>query len=94
MTKQAVPEDRKPTVPMPSTDDPADGVAQTRALARRYLPDATKLLAAIAFGKDTEAGLHTRMIAAKAIVDIAGVIPQATPTAPSYEGPGDGGGAV
>ena len=73
MAKQAAPEDRKPTVPMPSTDDPADGVAQTRALARRYLPDATKLLAAIAFGKDTEAGLHTRMIAAKAIVDIAGV---------------------
>jgi hypothetical protein len=68
-------QDRKPTVPTPSAETPADGVAETRALARRYLPDATRFLAAVAFGKDTEAGLHTRMIAAKAIIDVAGVIP-------------------
>jgi hypothetical protein len=90
MAKQ--PLETEPTTPTPSTESPSDGMTEARSLARRYLPDDVRLLAAIAFGKDTEAGLHTRMLAAKAIVDIAGVIPQATPTAPSYEGAGNGGG--
>jgi len=64
-----------------------------RELARRYLPDTVRLLAGIALAPDSEAALHTRMMAAKDIVAIAGVIPQATPTAPApappppHEGP-------
>jgi hypothetical protein len=82
----------EPTTPTPSAESPSDGMTEARSLARRYLPDDVRLLAAIAFGKDTEAGLHTRLLAAKSIIDVAGVIPQATPTAPSYEGGGNGGG--
>jgi hypothetical protein len=37
----------------------------TRAMARRYLPDAVRLLAGIAFAPDSEAALHTKMLAAK-----------------------------
>jgi hypothetical protein len=62
---------------------------RTRALARRYLPDAVRLLAAIAFAPDSEAALHTKMLCAKEIVAMAGVIPQATPAPPPYEGAGD-----
>jgi hypothetical protein len=66
-----------------------------RELARRYLPDTVRLLAGIAFAPDTEAGLHTRMMCARSLVEIAGVIPQATPEPPAqplppHEGSGDG----
>jgi hypothetical protein len=61
-----------------------------REEARRYLPDAVRLLAGIAFAPDSEAALHTRMLCAKQLVEIAGVIPQATPSAPPYERPVDG----
>ena len=54
----------------------------TRAAARRYLPDAMRLFAGIAFASDSEAALHTKYLAAKEIVAIAGVIPQATPAPP------------
>jgi len=54
----------------------------TRAVARRYLPDAIRLFAGIAFAPDCEAALHTKYLAAKEIVAIAGVIPQATPAPP------------
>ena len=47
---------------------------RARALARRYLPDAARLLAGIAFAPDSEAALHTTMLCAKEIVAIAGVI--------------------
>ena len=59
-----------------------DGMESTRAMARRYLPDAMRLLAGIAFAPDSEAALHTKMLCAKEIVAIAGVIPQATPAPP------------
>ena len=67
-----------------------EGMEEGRALARRYLANVVRLQAAIAFGANSEAGLHTRMLAAKSIADIAGAIPQATPTAPSFEGNGSG----
>ena len=54
----------------------------TRAVARRYLPDAIRLFAGIAFAPDFEAALHTIYLADKDIVAIAGVIPQATPAPP------------
>jgi hypothetical protein len=68
-------------------------VERARAKARRYLPDAVDFLAAIAFAADSEAALHTRMLAAKEVVSIAGAIPQATPSRPlppADERSGDG----
>jgi hypothetical protein len=56
---------------------------RARALARRYLLDAVDLLAGIALAPDSEAALHTRMMCAKELVAIAGVIPQATPVPPA-----------
>jgi hypothetical protein len=61
----------------------------TRALARRYLPNAIRLLAGVAFGSDSEAALYTRVLCAKEIVAIAGAIPQATPVPPPNDGAGD-----
>jgi hypothetical protein len=63
------------------------GMEEGRALARRYLVNVVRLQAAIAFGKNTEAGLHTRMLAAKSIADIAGAVPQSTPIAPLLDSP-------
>ena len=71
-----------PSAPAPSAASAVDGMESTRALARRYLPDAVRLFAGIAFSSDSEAALHTKYLAAKEIVAIAGVIPQATPAPP------------
>jgi hypothetical protein len=76
--------------PTPSSATPIDGMEQARTLARRYLPDGVRFLAALAFGKDTEASLHSRFLAANLLATIAGVIPQATPTAPQIDSAGDG----
>jgi hypothetical protein len=46
-----------------------------------------RLFAGIALAPDSEAALHTRMLCGKQIVEIAGVIPQATPSPPPHEGP-------
>ncbi len=80
---------RVPSAPAPSSTSAPEGMERARALARRYLPDAARLLAGIAFAPDSEAALHTRMLCAKEIVAIAGVIPQATPAPPPYGGAGD-----
>jgi len=80
-------------VPTPSSASAPDGVERARIRARRYLPDAVDFLAAIAFAPDSEAALHTRMLAAKEIVSIAGGVPQLSPSpppAPAHERPGDG----
>jgi hypothetical protein len=53
-----------------------------RALARRYLLNSVRLYASIAYAPDSEAALHTRMLCAKQIDTIAGVIPQPVPAAP------------
>ena len=78
-----------PSGPAPSAPSAVDGMEGTRTLARCYLPDAVCLLAGIAFAPDSEAALHTKMLCAKEIVAIAGVIPQATPAPPRYEAAGD-----
>jgi hypothetical protein len=80
---------RLPEAPSPSTTSSPDGMGRARALARCYLPDTVRLLAGIAFAPNSEAALHTRMLCAKEIVAIAGVIPQATPAPLPYEGAGD-----
>lgn len=59
---------------------------------RVYLANVVRLQAAIAFGENSEAGLHTRMLAAKSIADIAGAIPQSPPVAPPLDSPGNGSG--
>ena len=82
-----------PKVPAPSSASAPDGVERARVRARRYLPDAVDFLAAIAFAPDSEAALHTRMLAAKEIVSIAGGVPQLSPSPPlppADERPGDG----
>lgn len=78
-----------PTAPEPSATSAPEGMEQARVLARRYLPNTVRLLAGIALGPDSEAALHTKMLAAKQIMELAGVIPQATP-APPHERAGDG----
>lgn len=78
--------------PTPSSANPIDGMEQARALARRYLPDEVKFLAALAFGRDTEASLHSRFLAANLLATIAGVIPQATPSPPQLNDAGNGSG--
>ena len=80
---------RVPVAPEPSSASAPEGMERARALARRYLLDAVDLLAGIALAPDSEAALHTRMMCAKEIVAIAGVIPQATPAPPPNEGGGD-----
>jgi hypothetical protein len=81
-----------PSAPAPSAASAVDGMESTRALARCYLPDAVRLFAGIAFASDSEAALHTKMLCAKEIVAIAGVIPQATPTPPRQHDEDGGGG--
>ena len=83
------PPEHVPTAPLPSAASPAEGMENTRAMARRYLPDAVRLLAGVAFAPDSEAALYTRVLCAKEIVAIAGAIPQATPAPPPYERAGD-----
>jgi hypothetical protein len=80
-----------PLAPPPSSTLAPEGMERARALARCYLPDTVRLLAGIALAPDSEAALHSRMLAAKTIVEIAGVIPQATPSPPK-ERVDDGGG--
>jgi hypothetical protein len=63
---------------------------EAREMARRYMPNAVSFLASVAFAPDSEAPLHTRMLATKELVSIAG-IPQPTPAvpAPSLPPPSD-----
>jgi hypothetical protein len=55
--------------------------------------DAVKLLAGVAFSPDSEAALHTRVVAAKQLIDVAGVSPP-PPAAPSLIDSGNGAGAA
>jgi hypothetical protein len=63
-----------------------------RDLARRYLPNAVRSYAAIAFAPDSEAALHTKVLAINGLVTLAGGIPQAIPAPPPPHDEGDGGG--
>ncbi len=93
MAKQLLETDLRPTTPTPSSENPSDGVTEARSLAKRYMTDAIRLLAGIAFSPDSEAALHTRVLAAKQLIEVAGIAPP-TPVAPSYEGAGNGGGTA
>jgi len=81
-SQRGEPSQHVPDVPPPSASSGADGVSVGRERARRYLPDMVDLLAAIALSPDSEAALHTKMMSAKHLMDIAGAIPQPTPTLP------------
>ena len=85
MAKQPLETDLRPTTPSPSADSPSDGMTEARSLAKRYMTDAVRLLAGVAFAPDSEAALHTRVLAAKQLIEVAGIAPP-TPVAPSYEG--------
>ena len=71
-----------PDAPAPSASTARDGTEIARALARQYLPNAVRLLAGVAFSPDSECALHTKYLASKELVGIAGVIPQWTPAPP------------
>ena len=86
------PPSRVPDAPKPSDDTPKDGMAGGREDARRYLRNAVRLYAGVAFAPDSEAPLHTKVLATNALVAIAGAIPQPTPAPPQPQGEGDGGG--
>ena len=74
---------RVPVAPEPSSISAAEGMEHARELARRYLPDLVRLHAGIALGSNSEALLHTRMLSAKEIRELAGGgLPQTAP-APS-----------
>jgi hypothetical protein len=58
-----------------------------RELARSYLIDAVRLLAAIGLAPESEAALHTRMMAAKELVSIVPAAPAPAPApAPLLQG--------
>ena len=85
---------RLPEAPSPSATSAPDGMERARALARRYLPQLVRLHAGIALSPDSEAALHTRMLAAKEIRELAGGIPQTAPPPPQpqpQDEDGDGG---
>jgi hypothetical protein len=84
---------RLPETPSPSATSAPEGMERARVMARRYLPDLVRLHAGIALAPDSEAALHTRMLAAKEIRELAGGIPQTAPPAPQpqdEDGDGDG----
>jgi hypothetical protein len=87
--RPSYPPPKVPDAPEPSADTECGGTQAGRALARRYLLDEVRLLAAIAFA--SEASLHTKYLAAKEIGVIAGVIPQATPAPLPHDAGGDSG---
>jgi len=78
-----------PEAPSPSATSAPEGMERARALARRYLPELVRLHA---LSPDSEAALHTRMLAAKEIRELAGGIPQTAPPAPQPQDEDDGGG--
>jgi hypothetical protein len=84
--------EHRPVTPPPTADTPLDGASEARALAKRYMVDAVKLLAGVAFSPDSEAALHTRVVACKQLIDVAGLSPP-PPSAPSVIDSGGGNGA-
>jgi hypothetical protein len=72
MARNMLETDLRPTTPSPSSDSPSDGMTEARSLAKRYMSDAVRLLAGIAFAPDSEAPLHTRMLACKQLIEVAG----------------------
>jgi hypothetical protein len=83
---------RLPEAPSPSATSAPEGMERARALARRYLPELVRLHAGIALSPNSEAALHTRMLAAKEIRELAGGIPPTAPPAPQPQD-GEGGDA-
>jgi hypothetical protein len=56
------------------------------------MPNVVRLLAGIALAEGSEAALHTKLLAAKEIAAIAGVLPQPTPSPPQPQDDSGGGG--
>ena len=85
MAKPLEPAEQSPSAPKPTAATSFDGIEEGRSLGRQYLPDLVKLLAGIALAPESEASLHTRFLAANALIGVAGVLPQPMPLAPSVE---------
>jgi len=89
MTKSGEPTGRYFAAPEPPTASASEGMEWGQELGRRYLPDAVRLWAAIAFG-DSAATTWTRLQAARSIAQVAGAIPETIPEAPQPGGDGGG----
>ena len=82
-----------PYAPEPSAASERDGLTRARETARKFLRDAVFLWAGVAFGADSEASLWTRVQCSRLLAEVAGAIPQVTPSPPqssSDEGAGAG----
>ena len=75
--------------PPPAARTAAEGMTEARTLVRRYLPDVARFLAGVVLSPESEAGLHTKVVAAGKFLELGGVLPQPTPSAPAA---GDGAG--
>lgn len=75
-----------PTAPEPSSPLAAEGVRNGQELACRYWRDLVRLHAGIALDSNSAATLHTKMLSAKEIRELAGGIPQAAPAPPEPQG--------
>jgi hypothetical protein len=66
-------------------------MVRAQELARQYMPNSVLLWAGVAFGRDSQASLWTRIQCARMLAQTAGVFPEVTPTAPQpHEGSSDG----
>jgi hypothetical protein len=74
---------RIPGAPAPIANSARDGLEQARVEARKFLPNAVRLLSGIAFSESSEASLHMRMLCTRQIVEIAGIVPAPAPAAPA-----------
>lgn len=88
LVKQSLVTDLTPDAPSPAAKDGETGIEEARALARRYLPNTVMFLAAVALDPKSEAPLHSRILSAKTLVDLAGALPAATPVLPPNVGNG------
>lgn len=90
--ERSSPPQRVPVAPPPLSDLQQDGSA--RQEARRYLLNAVRLWAGIAFAQppESEASLWTRMQCARLLAQVAGAIPQEVPEAPQPRDEHGGGG--
>ena len=60
-----------PAAPEPEGMDPTGGTETAQAMAGRFMPNAVRLFAGVAFGRGNKVTLHTRVVAAGHLVKIA-----------------------
>jgi hypothetical protein len=82
MAKKPSALERVPSAPPPSARTAAEGLEIARNEMRRYLPDFARLLVSISLAPESSAALHTRYLAAKDAIALAGAFPTPIPSLP------------